>query len=556
MADLPELLGGRYEVGEKLGSGGMAVVMAGRDRALGRRVAIKALFPHLAADPAFATRFRREAQSAARLSHPNVVAVFDVGSQDSGRPDEVDFIVMELVDGRTLRQIVEQDGPLPPARAATIARDMCAALEAAHQNGLVHRDVKPANVMITKAGEVKVMDFGIARAGDADRITQTGLAIGTAQYASPEQLHGRDVDGRSDVYSVGCCLYEMLTGSPPFTGSTAVSVAYRQVSEAPVPLRQRDPAIPAGLEAVVARTLAKDRDDRYASAAALGRDLARVLTGAPPTAPLLTEVTGSEATLGATARSAAGRLGVGRLGSGRSGTGRSGSTPTATVALGAGAGTGSPPPVPGGSGNPASTTSAALAGAEEQPPGPDATGTQPTGTPPAGTPPAGPPPAGPPPAGPSPAGGASPWAARRRVLVAAALAAICLIGAATMATMRLTGGSHSPATVTTSTEAPVTASPTTQLQASSTPDVPTYTVPTGGQPTRRHTTWTPPPPVTSAAPTVTSAAPSSTAVATTAPAPPVTTAAPTASATATASTGPSGGTPSGSSTPGAAVNPG
>jgi eukaryotic-like serine/threonine-protein kinase len=335
---VPDVLGGRYEVERELGTGGMAIVVEGRDRVLGRRVAIKVLFPHLAADPTFTSRFRREAQSAARLSHPNVVGVFDVGSQDSGRPDEIDFIVMELVDGRTLRQILEEERPLAADRATAVARDVCAALDVAHGHGLVHRDIKPANVMITTSGQVKVMDFGIARAADADRLTQTGLAIGTAQYASPEQLRGREVDSRSDIYSLGCCLYEMLTGAPPFTGSSPIAVAYRQVSEAPVPVREHNPAVPAGLAALVARAMEKDPGRRHQTAAAMGHDLQRLLTGQQSALATL-------AAAGPLAAHGAGPDGTGADGAGADGSGTDDTGP-AEAATGAHAGDGSTDPLP------------------------------------------------------------------------------------------------------------------------------------------------------------------------------------------------------------------
>jgi eukaryotic-like serine/threonine-protein kinase len=254
---IPRLLGGRYELGEKVGSGAMAVVLDAVDRTLSRRVAVKVLFPHMVGDQALVERFQQEARSAARLSHPNVVAIFDVGTHHDADSGEIDFIVMEFVEGCTLRQELAA-GPLPPARAATVAREMCAALQAAHAGALVHRDVKPANVMLARSGRVKVMDFGIARALDAARLTQTGLVVATAQYASPEQLQGQDVDARSDVYSLGCCLYEMLAGTPPFAGDDPVSVAFRQVHEAPMPVRQRNPLVPVGLAAVAARALEKE----------------------------------------------------------------------------------------------------------------------------------------------------------------------------------------------------------------------------------------------------------------------------------------------------------
>jgi hypothetical protein len=275
---IPTVLGGRYDVRREVGRGGMAVVLEAMDRMLGRLVAVKVLLPHLVGDPAFVERFRQEARSAARLSHPNVVAIFDVGSHAGADSDEIDFIVMELVEGRTLRSEVAS-GPLPPDRAVAVALDVCAALEAAHACGLVHRDIKPANVMLPSSGPAKVMDFGLAQALDAGRLTQTGLVIATAQYASPEQLQGQDIDARSDVYSLGCCLYEMLAGVPPFAGGSPVSVAFRQVNEAPVPLREHNPMLSAALAAVVERALEKDPARRYQSAAEMGGDLSRVLAG-------------------------------------------------------------------------------------------------------------------------------------------------------------------------------------------------------------------------------------------------------------------------------------
>jgi len=275
---LPRLLGGRYELGRELGSGGMAVVVEAVDRMLTRRVAVKVLLPHLARDPGVVERFRREARSAARLSHPHVVAIFDIGRDDGPDSDGFDFIVMELVEGRTLRREVEA-GPLPPAQAAGVAREVCAALAAAHASGLVHRDIKPANVMLGPSDQVKVMDFGIAHAVDTERLTQTGMAIGTAQYASPEQLRGQAVDARSDLYSLGCCLFEMLVGTAPFAGTSAISVAFRQVNEAPVPVRERNPRVPAALAAVVARAIEKDPARRFQTAAEFGAELSRLLPG-------------------------------------------------------------------------------------------------------------------------------------------------------------------------------------------------------------------------------------------------------------------------------------
>ena len=239
MATTPQVLLGRYEVGRLLGAGGMAEVFEGRDRLLARRVAIKVLQAQFARDPSFLIRFKREAQAAASLSHPNIVGVYDTGVQD-----DTHFIVMEYVDGRTLRELVRADGPLQPERAAEISADVAAALAAAHARGLIHRDVKPGNIMLSPAGQVKVMDFGIARAASHTQITQTAAVVGTAQYISPEQAQGQTVDYRSDLYSLGCCLYEMLTGTVPFTGATPVAIAYRHVREDPTPPRQLNQDVP------------------------------------------------------------------------------------------------------------------------------------------------------------------------------------------------------------------------------------------------------------------------------------------------------------------------
>jgi eukaryotic-like serine/threonine-protein kinase len=276
MSTTPMLLADRYEVGRLLGTGGMAEVYEGRDRLLARRVAIKVLLGELGQDPSFLARFKREAQAAASLSHPNVVAVYDTGVQDSTH-----FIVMEYVEGRTLRDLLRIGGPPPPERAALIAADVCNALAAAHARGLIHRDVKPANVMLTPDGTVKVMDFGIARATSSDTITQTHAVIGTAQYISPEQVEGREVDARGDLYSVGCLLYEMLTGRVPFAGESPVAIAYRHVREDPVPPRRINPRIPPALEAITLRAMAKHPANRYQTAAELRADLERALAGRP-----------------------------------------------------------------------------------------------------------------------------------------------------------------------------------------------------------------------------------------------------------------------------------
>jgi beta-lactam-binding protein with PASTA domain/predicted Ser/Thr protein kinase len=262
-------LGDRYELGEPLGRGGMAEVLEGRDLRLGRRVAVKILRPDLAKDPAFQSRFRREAQSAASLNHPNVVAVYDTGEDilgDDSKTAVVPYIVMEHVDGQTLRQLVASGRRLLPERALEITAGILAALDYSHRHGIVHRDIKPANVMLTRTGDVKVMDFGIARAlADASAtMTAASAVMGTAQYLSPEQARGEVVDARSDLYSTGCLLYELLTGRPPFQGDSPVSVAYQHVSEAPLPPSKVDPAVPPSLDPLVLKALAKDPDDPLA----------------------------------------------------------------------------------------------------------------------------------------------------------------------------------------------------------------------------------------------------------------------------------------------------
>jgi eukaryotic-like serine/threonine-protein kinase len=276
MSTTPHVLLDRYEVGRLLGAGGMAEVFEGRDRLLARRVAIKVLQAQFARDPSFLIRFKREAQAAASLSHPNIVGVYDTGSEDGTQ-----FIVMEYVDGRTLKEVIRAEGPLYPERAAEICEDVCSALAAAHARGLIHRDIKPGNVMLTPEGKVKVMDFGIARATTSESITQTAAVVGTAQYISPEQAQGQTVDYRSDLYSVGCCLYEMLTGTVPFTGATPVAIAYRHVREDPTPPRMLNPDVPRPLEAICLKAMAKLPDNRYQTAAELHDDLERFRNGQP-----------------------------------------------------------------------------------------------------------------------------------------------------------------------------------------------------------------------------------------------------------------------------------
>ncbi|GAA2821721.1 Stk1 family PASTA domain-containing Ser/Thr kinase [Saccharopolyspora taberi] len=284
----PRLLSNRYEIGDTLGYGGMSEVHRGRDIRLGRDVAVKVLRADLARDPTFQLRFRREAQNAAALNHPAIVAVYDTGETDS-ESGPLPYIVMEYVDGRTLRDIVKSEGPLPPRRAMEVMADASAALDFSHRHHIIHRDVKPANIMITRSGAVKVMDFGIARVltdGQA-AVTQTAAVIGTAQYLSPEQARGESVDARSDVYAAGCVLFELLTGEPPFTGDSPVAVAYQHVREDPRKPSDVNQQVPASLDAVVLKALSKNPANRYQSAAEMRADLVRVLSGQRPKAPMI-----------------------------------------------------------------------------------------------------------------------------------------------------------------------------------------------------------------------------------------------------------------------------
>jgi beta-lactam-binding protein with PASTA domain/tRNA A-37 threonylcarbamoyl transferase component Bud32 len=279
------MLGGRYRMESPLGQGGMAQVFRGTDTVLGRQVAIKILAPQYAKDPSFVERFRREAQSAARLNHPNVVGVYDTGSDDGTH-----YIVMEFVEGRTLADFLSSGGSLLPERAVELASSVCVALSEAHKAGIVHRDIKPGNIMVTRGGEVKVMDFGIARAATAETVTATATVLGTASYLSPEQAQGKPVDARSDIYSLGVVLYEMLTGRVPFGGDSAVAVAYKHVQEPPEPPSRSNPDVSPSLEAVVMRALAKNPDNRYQTAEEFCADLDRVRRGMPVAAtPLLAE---------------------------------------------------------------------------------------------------------------------------------------------------------------------------------------------------------------------------------------------------------------------------
>ncbi len=271
-----KLYGGRYRIQEAIASGGMAEVFVARDELLGRKVALKLLQPELARDRSFRERFRREAQAAASLNDPGIVSVYDWGA------DEGDYyLIMEYVEGSTLREVIKDDGPMEQTRAAEIAADICAALNVAHQKGIVHRDVKPANIAITPGGQTKVMDFGISRAeaDDGHTVTQAGMVMGTAKYFSPEQAQGMPVDARSDLYSVGVILYEMLTGRPPFEGDTPAAIAYKHVSEAPVPVSQLSGEVSSDADAVVMKALAKNPDNRYESALDMRSDLKRLMRG-------------------------------------------------------------------------------------------------------------------------------------------------------------------------------------------------------------------------------------------------------------------------------------
>ena len=278
MMDLEgQILDGRYQLGSLLGVGGMARVYLATDRVLERPVAVKMLSPPYAQDPSFVERFRREARAAARLSHPNIVAVFDSGSDA-----DLHYLVMEYVPGHSLAQLLAGQDRLAPRRAVELAIQVCAALAAAHAQGLVHRDVKPANVLVGDGGRVQVTDFGIVKAAAATTLTGTGVVLGTAAYLSPEQAQGGPVDARSDLYSLGCVLYELLCGSPPF-GSGAdgppVAVATRHLHQPPEPPSARNPQVDASLDAVVLTALAKDPAQRYQSATDMQDALERVLAG-------------------------------------------------------------------------------------------------------------------------------------------------------------------------------------------------------------------------------------------------------------------------------------
>ncbi|MGA0106466.1 MAG: Stk1 family PASTA domain-containing Ser/Thr kinase [Ilumatobacteraceae bacterium] len=269
----------RYEIGKRIGRGGMAEIFQARDILLDRPVAMKVLFPEFATDPAFVERFRREAQAAANLNHPNIVAVYDWGKLNNTY-----YIAMEYVNGRTLADILKQSGTLTPMQVCDVMSEVASALISAHQNGVIHRDIKPGNILVSTTGRVKVADFGIARAlgaGVEQGLTQTGAVMGTATYFSPEQAQGASTDQRSDIYSLGVVMYEMLSGVPPFTGENAVAIAYKQVHERAMPLDQRLTSAPPEVAAIVAKCMEKSPDDRYSSAEEVRDELRRFVEGMP-----------------------------------------------------------------------------------------------------------------------------------------------------------------------------------------------------------------------------------------------------------------------------------
>ncbi|MFM7650674.1 MAG: Stk1 family PASTA domain-containing Ser/Thr kinase [Acidimicrobiaceae bacterium] len=269
----------RYEIGKRIGRGGMAEIFQARDILLDRPVAMKVLFPEFATDPAFVERFRREAQAAANLNHPNIVAVYDWG-----KVNNTYYIAMEYVNGRTLADILKQSGTLTPMQVCDVMSEVASALISAHQNGVIHRDIKPGNILVSTTGQVKVADFGIARAlgaGVEQGLTQTGAVMGTATYFSPEQAQGVSTDQRSDIYSLGVVMYEMLSGTAPFTGENAVAIAYKQVHEYAMPLDQRLASVPPEVAAIVAKCMEKSPADRYSSAEEVRDELRRFVEGMP-----------------------------------------------------------------------------------------------------------------------------------------------------------------------------------------------------------------------------------------------------------------------------------
>ena len=290
MSMIESLAGGRYRLGQLIGRGGMAEVHVATDTRLGRTVAIKIMRPDLATDKTFLERFRREAHSVAQMNQPNIVSIYDSGEEviesADGQVERLPYLVMEYVKGQTLRDIIKANGPLTQRDAAQVMEGVLRALEYSHRRGIIHRDIKPGNIMISEAGEVKVMDFGIARVMDdsAATMTQSQGVVGTAQYLSPEQARGESVDMRSDLYSAGCVLYEMLTGRPPFTGDSAVAIAYQHVSEVATPPSVLVPGLPKMWDSICAKAMAKDRQNRYATAAEFLRDILTFMNGGRPMA--------------------------------------------------------------------------------------------------------------------------------------------------------------------------------------------------------------------------------------------------------------------------------
>ena len=290
-SQFPQVLAGRYEIRDLIGRGGMAEVHLGYDTRLSRVVAIKLLRSDIAGDPTFQARFRREAQSAAALNHPAVVAVYDSGEEEllqpGGASRTVPYIVMEYIEGHTVRELLSEGEAVPITEAVEIVSGVLDALEYSHRVGIVHRDIKPGNIMLTSTGAVKVMDFGIARAieDSASTVTQTHTVVGTAQYLSPEQARGESVDARSDLYSTGCLLYELLTGQPPFQGDSAVAIAYQHVREIPKRPSSLAADVPESLDRVILKSLAKSREDRYQDAAHMRADLQAAARGMSVAAP-------------------------------------------------------------------------------------------------------------------------------------------------------------------------------------------------------------------------------------------------------------------------------
>ncbi len=288
---MKSVLSDRYQVEARIGAGGMAEVYRGFDQVLNRTVAIKVLLPQMARDTSFVERFRREAQAAARLNQPNIVGVYDTGADDGTQ-----YIVMEFIEGRTLAEFMATGRRPTPVQSAEIAQKICAAIAAAHAQGVIHRDIKPGNVMITREGVIKVMDFGIARVLGPETAPQTSAVLGTASYLSPEQAQGGPVDARTDIYSLGAVLYELLTGRPPFTGDSPVAVAYKQVNETPAVPSSLNPDVPARLDSVVMKALSKNPSNRYQTADEFSSDLARVIAGQEVEATPLMPAGGGDAT--------------------------------------------------------------------------------------------------------------------------------------------------------------------------------------------------------------------------------------------------------------------